>query len=190
VHRQQPKPGEPATQPNFGAVFFLCPQIPAESADPSPHWPLVVAFNILTDSLEISVRRYIHAQKLILQHTQHCRNSRSTTIMSSVNPGTLRGAPNRGQARGAIPFAGSPGASAIPRPVLESTPTGTTSEAGASSLSTSRQKQTKRDEVCSLRLPSCPSLPLIHPTSNRSTNMAVTRPSAASSRTTSPKRST
>jgi hypothetical protein len=70
--------------------------------------------------------------------------------MSSVNPGTLRGAPNRGQGRGAIPFAGSPGASAIPRPVLESTPTGAASEAGASSLSTSRQKQTKRDEVRSL----------------------------------------
>jgi hypothetical protein len=63
----------------------------------------------------------------------------------SVNPGTLRGTPNR-QGRGAIPFANSPGPSGIPRPVLESTPTGT-SEAGASSISASRQKQTKRDEV-------------------------------------------
>ncbi|KAL2020320.1 hypothetical protein VTK56DRAFT_8548 [Thermocarpiscus australiensis] len=65
----------------------------------------------------------------------------------SVNPGTLRGTPNRGQGRGAIPFANSPSTSGIPRPVLENTH-GTSSEAGASSsVSASRQKQSKRDEA-------------------------------------------
>jgi hypothetical protein len=63
---------------------------------------------------------------------------------------TMRGTPNRNQSRGAIPFANSPagfpnspGGSAIPRPVLETQP----SEA-SSSVSASRQKQSKRDEVC------------------------------------------
>lgn len=64
----------------------------------------------------------------------------------SVNPGTLRGTPNRGQGRGGIPFANSPATSGIPRPVLENTQ-GTGSEAGVSSVSASRQKQSKRDEV-------------------------------------------
>ncbi|GJC91523.1 hypothetical protein ColKHC_00349 [Colletotrichum higginsianum] len=67
---------------------------------------------------------------------------------------TLRGTPNRGQARGGIPFTQSPSvtgsavpgaASGIPRPVLETQPT--QSEVGGSGLSASRQKQTKRDEV-------------------------------------------
>lgn len=72
----------------------------------------------------------------------------------SANPGTMRGTPNRGQGRGAIPFANSPSTtttttagSAIPRPVLESTHATTSSEAGASSMSASRAKQTKRDEA-------------------------------------------
>ncbi|KAH6615920.1 hypothetical protein B0J18DRAFT_451892 [Chaetomium sp. MPI-SDFR-AT-0129] len=83
----------------------------------------------------------------------------------SGNPGTLRGGRNQG--RGSIPFANSPGStpdrhsasaghsghsahpgqsSAIPRPVLENTPT-PSSEVGTSALSTSRQKQSKRDEA-------------------------------------------
>ena len=60
---------------------------------------------------------------------------------------TLRGTPNRGQGRGAIPFNGSPATSSIPRPVLEGHASSMGSEAGASSLSASRQKQSKRDEV-------------------------------------------
>ncbi|KAK3306029.1 uncharacterized protein B0T15DRAFT_396471 [Chaetomium strumarium] len=66
----------------------------------------------------------------------------------SANPGTLRGTPNRGQGRGAVPFTkDSPaGPSGIPRPVLESAPTGG-SDVGASSVSASRQKQSKRDEA-------------------------------------------
>ena len=61
---------------------------------------------------------------------------------------TLRGTPSRGQGRGAIPFNGSPAAtSSIPRPVLEGHASSMGSEAGASSLSASRQKQSKRDEV-------------------------------------------
>ncbi|KAK4155673.1 hypothetical protein C8A00DRAFT_13312 [Chaetomidium leptoderma] len=66
----------------------------------------------------------------------------------SANPGTFRGGPNRNQGRGAIPFATSPSVSSgIPRPVLENTPATTSSEVGTSSVSASRQKQTKRDEA-------------------------------------------
>ena len=70
----------------------------------------------------------------------------------SVNPGTLRGTPSRNQGRGSVPFpnnnspAPAGASSAIPRPVLE-TPPAAASEVGGSSLSASRQKQTKRDEV-------------------------------------------
>ncbi|KAH8888479.1 CBS-domain-containing protein [Thozetella sp. PMI_491] len=68
---------------------------------------------------------------------------------------TLRGTPNRGQARGGIPFnTASPSASNIPRPVLEnthSTPT-PASEVGGSSVSASRQKQTRRDEAIRRKL--------------------------------------
>ncbi|UNI17438.1 hypothetical protein JDV02_003781 [Purpureocillium takamizusanense] len=57
--------------------------------------------------------------------------------------GTMRGTPNRNQNRGAIPFANSPaGGSNIPRPVLDSQPSET-----SSSVSASRQKQSKRDEA-------------------------------------------
>lgn len=69
---------------------------------------------------------------------------------------TLRGTPHRdqgrGQGRGAIPFENSP-ASNIPRPRLgEQHQSSTNSEAatsanGFSTVSTSRQKQNKRDEV-------------------------------------------
>ncbi|RCI11620.1 hypothetical protein L249_7579 [Ophiocordyceps polyrhachis-furcata BCC 54312] len=57
---------------------------------------------------------------------------------------TMRSTPNRTQGRGAIPFGNSPagGASGIPRPVFESQPSETTS-----SVSASRQKQSKRDEA-------------------------------------------
>ncbi|KAL9130917.1 MAG: hypothetical protein Q9217_001020 [Psora testacea] len=66
--------------------------------------------------------------------------------MSSA--GTFRGTPNnRGQGRGHIPaFENSP--SNIPRPKLESqASSGLQSENGNSTLSASRQKQTKRDEA-------------------------------------------
>ncbi|TVY45491.1 Meiotically up-regulated protein 70 protein [Lachnellula occidentalis] len=62
--------------------------------------------------------------------------------------GTMRGTPTR-QTRGAVPaFTNSP-ASNIPRPALEThTSSATpTSEVGGSAMSTSRQKQTKRDEA-------------------------------------------
>lgn len=71
-------------------------------------------------------------------------------VMSAAG-GTLRNTvntPNRGQGRGQVPtFENSP--SNIPRPKLESHPASTMqSEAGTSTLSASRQKQSKRDEVC------------------------------------------
>ncbi|KAL3952218.1 hypothetical protein ACCO45_013935 [Purpureocillium lilacinum] len=62
--------------------------------------------------------------------------------------GTMRGTPNRNQSRGAIPFANSPaGGSSIPRPVLDSQPSET-----SSSVSASRQKQSKRDEAIRRKL--------------------------------------
>ncbi|OAA65236.1 cbs and pb1 domain containing protein [Niveomyces insectorum RCEF 264] len=75
---------------------------------------------------------------------------------------TVRGTPNRGQARGAIPFNNSPAAgSSIPRPVdippaaSSSSHAGTeTSTNAASSVSASRQKQTKRDEAIRRKLES------------------------------------
>ena len=72
-------------------------------------------------------------------------------VNNAMSGNTMRGTPGRGQGRGAIPFTGSPATSNIPRPVLEtahSSHAGTSSEAGGSSVSASRQKQSKRDEVC------------------------------------------
>lgn len=77
----------------------------------------------------------------------------------AMSGNTLRGTPGRAQGRGAIPnFPSSPAAAAgssssIPRPVLEQTMSShntqpPASEAGGSTMSASRQKQTKRDEVC------------------------------------------
>ena len=68
------------------------------------------------------------------------------------NTGTFRGTPNRGQSRAQVPFTNSP--SGIPLPSRDShTPSTGHSEAGGSTMSASRQKQSKRDEVsaCGLR---------------------------------------
>ena len=66
--------------------------------------------------------------------------------------GTYRATPNRGQGRGQVPvFENSP--SNIPRPKLETQPSTMQSEGGVSTLSASRQKQSKRDEVGVLRTP-------------------------------------
>ena len=65
----------------------------------------------------------------------------------SAAGGTFRGTPNRGQGRGQVPaFENSP--SNIPRPKLESQiSSAAQSDNGMSTLSASRQKQSKRDEV-------------------------------------------
>ncbi|KAI4155220.1 MAG: hypothetical protein LQ340_001130 [Diploschistes diacapsis] len=65
----------------------------------------------------------------------------------SAAGGTYRGTPNRGGGRGTIPvFENSP--SNIPRPRLgEHAISGISSDAGNSTLSASRQKQSKRDEA-------------------------------------------
>ncbi|KAI9743237.1 MAG: hypothetical protein M1818_003083 [Claussenomyces sp. TS43310] len=63
--------------------------------------------------------------------------------------GTMRGTPSRGQSRGNVPgFPNSP-ASGIPRPSGFETHASSTvqSEAGGSTMSASRQKQSKRDEA-------------------------------------------
>ncbi|CAK7202946.1 hypothetical protein SEUCBS139899_005673 [Sporothrix eucalyptigena] len=77
---------------------------------------------------------------------------------------TVRGTPNRGQPRGAIPFNNSPAAnSGIPRPIhdnhshvgSETSPAGGGGGGGAaSSVSASRQKQSKRDEAIRRKLES------------------------------------
>lgn len=64
--------------------------------------------------------------------------------MSNVG-GTYRATPTRGQGRGQLPFENSP-ASSIPRPKLDSSTTHQ-SETASSTLSASRQKQSKRDEA-------------------------------------------
>ncbi|KFY56633.1 hypothetical protein V496_06663 [Pseudogymnoascus sp. VKM F-4515 (FW-2607)] len=68
--------------------------------------------------------------------------------MSSTT-GTMRGTPSRsGAARGAMPqFTNSPSSSGIPRPLDNHGSSTLQSEAGGSSVSTSRQKQSKRDEA-------------------------------------------
>lgn len=106
----------------------------------------------------------------------------------AMSGNTVRGTPNRGQPRGAIPFNNSPAAnSSIPRPVLDNH-SHVGSDAGAapgggggaaSSVSASRQKQSKRDEVGGLPLilEACAHImPL--------TNSLSLRPSAANSRAT------
>ncbi|EPE05177.1 mitochondrial ribosomal protein subunit s4 [Ophiostoma piceae UAMH 11346] len=75
---------------------------------------------------------------------------------------TVRGTPNRGQPRGQIPFQNSPAANSnIPRPVpdahshvgSELAPASSSTAPGpASSVSASRQKQTKRDEAIRRKL--------------------------------------
>ncbi|CZS95262.1 probable CBS and PB1 domain protein [Rhynchosporium agropyri] len=63
-----------------------------------------------------------------------------------ASTGTMRGTPSRGGNRGTVPaFPNSPAASNIPRPALETH--NTQSEAGGSTMSVSRQKQTKKDEA-------------------------------------------
>ena len=68
----------------------------------------------------------------------------------SVASGTYRGTPGRGHGRGQLPgFENSPSAIPVPRPKLETQPSSNMpSEAGTSTMSASRQKQSKRDEVC------------------------------------------
>ncbi|MCJ1367171.1 hypothetical protein MMC16_006303 [Acarospora aff. strigata] len=67
--------------------------------------------------------------------------------MSSAAGGTYRGTSNRGQGRGQMP-AFEPSPSHIPRPKLESVPNSSMpSESATSTISSSRQKQSKRDEA-------------------------------------------
>ncbi|KAL8923263.1 MAG: hypothetical protein Q9208_004663 [Pyrenodesmia sp. 3 TL-2023] len=72
----------------------------------------------------------------------------------SAAGGTFRGAPGRAQSRPQVPnFENSP--SAIPRPKLESQASSTMqSDNGMSTLSASRQKQSKRDEAIRKRMES------------------------------------
>jgi hypothetical protein len=93
-------------------------------------------------------------------------------IMTST--GTFRGTPGRGQGRGAMPtFSNSPSTSSIPRPAIESHSSSTPqSDAGGSTMSASRQKQSKRDEVCLKCLISYYDCP-------REVSLTISRPSAA-----------
>ncbi|MCJ1288202.1 hypothetical protein MMC26_007557 [Xylographa opegraphella] len=67
----------------------------------------------------------------------------------SAAGGTYRGTPGRGQGRGQLPgFENSPSAIPVPRPKLETQPSSNLqSETGTSTMSASRQKQSKRDEA-------------------------------------------
>lgn len=72
----------------------------------------------------------------------HHKNFAKLHIMSAAG-GTCRSTP---KGRGQVPFASNT-PSGIPRPALDSYPSQSASEAGASTLSASRAKQSKRDEV-------------------------------------------
>jgi hypothetical protein len=85
--------------------------------------------------------------------------TKSIRINMSNTGGTYRATPTRGHGRGQVPtFENSP--SSIPRPKLEThTSSAMQSDTGSSTLSASRQKQSKRDEVRYLILP--PMLPCL-----------------------------
>ncbi|MCJ1320843.1 hypothetical protein MMC15_006184 [Xylographa vitiligo] len=72
----------------------------------------------------------------------------------SAASGTYRGTPGRGQGRGQLPgFENSPSAIPVPRPKLETQPSSNMpSETGTSTMSVSRQKQSKRDEAIRKRM--------------------------------------
>lgn len=75
-------------------------------------------------------------------------NCRTAEIVNMSTTGTMRGTPSRTSGRGPMPsFTNSP-ASGIPRAVETHTrPALETETGGGSSVSTSRQKQSKKDEV-------------------------------------------
>lgn len=76
--------------------------------------------------------------------SEHEHTHRSHHNMSNT-PGTLRGAtPKRAQ----VPFESSPSTSSIPRPRVEATNSSMSEMSGHSTISASRQKQSRRDEVC------------------------------------------
>lgn len=76
-----------------------------------------------------------------------CIRSLKIIDMSAAG-GTFRGTPGRGQGRGQVPVFENNSPSNIPRPKLEShASSAMQSESGMSTLSASRQKQSKRDEV-------------------------------------------
>jgi len=97
----------------------------------------------------------LHAiRKRLETPTSHLLNHVTEPItlpIMAANSGTMRGTPSRGQGRGQLPaFSNSPAASNIPRPAFETqtSVSAIQSEAGGATMSASRQKQTKRDEVC------------------------------------------
>jgi hypothetical protein len=82
--------------------------------------------------------------------TLNANITKNLNLPAMASSGTMRGTP---KGRGTVPaFTNSPAASSIPRPALESHPSGSASEAGGSTMSASRQKQSKRDEVCLTQL--------------------------------------
>ena len=82
--------------------------------------------------------------------TLNANITKNLVLPAMASSGTMRGTP---KGRGTVPaFTNSPAASNIPRPALESHPSGSASEAGGSTMSASRQKQSKRDEVCLTQL--------------------------------------
>lgn len=183
-----PSQASQASQSNFGAVFFLCPQIPARSPDPSPHWPLVAAFNILTDSPEISVRRYIQRAETLSFNTHSTAGTRAAQSSCLQSTRALSEAP-RTAVRGAVPSPSpaaleprrSPGRSWKARRPGQQAKPGPPRSAPAG-------RSRPREMRCVFYDVAQPSPYTAH--LDRGTNMDVTRPSAASWRTTSPRRST
>ncbi len=109
--------------------------------------PLLRAFRVNPDVYPEPAKA---VQQVILFANTIAFNQSQNDIMSAAG-GTFRGTPGRGQGRGQVPVFENPGTNSpsnIPRPKLEShASSAMQSETGTSTLSASRQKQSKRDEV-------------------------------------------
>jgi hypothetical protein len=138
-----------------------CPATVPTNADRG--WPVGRFFALFADQ---SWLRFVRSLAILPQPTKqpsdqginqrlafltlNANITKNLVLPAMASSGTMRGTP---KGRGTVPaFTNSPAASNIPRPAFESHPSGSASEAGGSTMSASRQKQSKRDEVCLTQL--------------------------------------
>lgn len=118
------------------------------SADPSPSPHFVRNYRCCCDWLLLDSLQRLQLSRQLFAHSSPSDQrlvaaSWKEACLVDTMSGTMRGTPGRNQGRGNVPFAAnSPSNSNIPRPVLDPQP-----NEAASSVSASRQKQSKRDEV-------------------------------------------
>lgn len=107
--------------------------------------PLTISLYIRSTYLLLTVKSSPTVSRVLI--TKSCPSIHRQKQVMSASGGTYRGTPNRGQNRAQVPtFENNP--SNIPRPKLEShASSAMQSDCAISTLSASRQKQSKRDEV-------------------------------------------